>query len=380
MLDGARRAVELADVSDRSSRAEAYRQRARAARGRGPRPDRALGGGCGDGARRRHRRRALSRDACARRVSRSSARSGSGMRPDVICRAEDLPVRRQRVRPRRHPDRAAPFRRHRGAVGEMARVSSRPRRRRRHAVRERAGRGGRAAAATRRTSAPTPRTSGALLEGVGLEVEQVESFEKRHPLEEWLDARAPPTTTRRASAARRPDRGGRVRGHEAGPQGAEGVVAIIVDKETKLVVQGLTGSEGSFHGLRNKRYGTQVVAGVTPGKGGQDVEGIPVFDTVADAVAETGANTTMVFVPARFAAGRDLRGRRRRHRDRHLHRRGAARARDAPDLHLHPAEGRDDARPELPGRALAGQGERWDHPGRDLHRGLEQASSRARAR
>src|SRR6187402_1396798 len=79
-------------------------------------------------------------------------------------------------------------------------------------------------------------------------------------------------------------------------------MAIIVDEDTKLVVQGLTGSEGSFHGLRNKRYGTQVVAGVTPGKGGQDVEGIPVFDTVADAVAETGANTTMVFVPARFAA------------------------------------------------------------------------------
>jgi len=78
-------------------------------------------------------------------------------------------------------------------------------------------------------------------------------------------------------------------------------VAIIVDKDTKLVVQGLTGSEGSFHGLRNKRYGTQVVAGVTPGKGGQDVEGIPIYDTVAGAVADTGANTTMVFVPARFA-------------------------------------------------------------------------------
>ena len=79
-------------------------------------------------------------------------------------------------------------------------------------------------------------------------------------------------------------------------------MAIIVDKSTKLVVQGLTGSEGSFHGLRNRRYGTQVVAGVTPGKGGQDVEGVPVFDTVVDAVRETGANTTMVFVPARFAA------------------------------------------------------------------------------
>jgi succinyl-CoA synthetase alpha subunit len=84
-------------------------------------------------------------------------------------------------------------------------------------------------------------------------------------------------------------------------EGGAGVVAIVVDRETRLVVQGLTGSEGRFHGTRNKAYGTQVVAGVTPGKGGQDVEGIPVFDTVADAVAETGANTSMVFVPARFA-------------------------------------------------------------------------------
>jgi succinyl-CoA synthetase alpha subunit len=78
-------------------------------------------------------------------------------------------------------------------------------------------------------------------------------------------------------------------------------MAIIVDRDTRLVVQGLTGREGSFHGLRNRGYGTQVVAGVTPGKGGGDVDGVPVFDTVADAVRETGANTTMVFVPARFA-------------------------------------------------------------------------------
>ena len=78
-------------------------------------------------------------------------------------------------------------------------------------------------------------------------------------------------------------------------------MAIIVDRSTRLVVQGLTGSEGSFHGLRNRGYGTQVVAGVTPGKGGQDVEGIPVFDTVEEAVAQTGANASMVFVPARFA-------------------------------------------------------------------------------
>ena len=78
-------------------------------------------------------------------------------------------------------------------------------------------------------------------------------------------------------------------------------MAIVVDKDTRLVVQGATGREGSFHTLRNRAYGTQVVAGVTPGKGGTDLEGIPIFDTVADAVAETGANTTMVFVPARFA-------------------------------------------------------------------------------
>jgi succinyl-CoA synthetase alpha subunit len=79
-------------------------------------------------------------------------------------------------------------------------------------------------------------------------------------------------------------------------------VAIIVDNDTRLVVQGLTGSEGRFHGLRNKAYGTNVVAGVTPGKGGQDVEGIPIFDTVANAVTEAGANTSLIFVPARFAS------------------------------------------------------------------------------
>jgi len=79
-------------------------------------------------------------------------------------------------------------------------------------------------------------------------------------------------------------------------------VAIVVDTATRLVVQGLTGSEGRFHGLRNRSHGTQVVAGVTPGKGGQDVEGIPVYDTVAEAVAERDANTAMVFVPAPFAA------------------------------------------------------------------------------
>jgi succinyl-CoA synthetase alpha subunit len=79
-------------------------------------------------------------------------------------------------------------------------------------------------------------------------------------------------------------------------------MAIIVDGSTRLVVQGITGREGTFHALRNKAYGTNVVAGVTPGKGGESVDGIPVFDSVRAAVGETKPNTAMVFVPARFAA------------------------------------------------------------------------------
>jgi succinyl-CoA synthetase alpha subunit len=79
-------------------------------------------------------------------------------------------------------------------------------------------------------------------------------------------------------------------------------VAILIDEQTRLVVQGITGKEGSFHALRNRAYGTNVVAGVTPGKSGQDVEGVPVFDTVAEAVNETEANAALTFVPPRFAA------------------------------------------------------------------------------
>jgi succinyl-CoA synthetase alpha subunit len=79
-------------------------------------------------------------------------------------------------------------------------------------------------------------------------------------------------------------------------------MAILIDQDTRLVVQGLTGKEGQFHSLRNRAYGTQVVAGVTPGKGDTSVEGIPVFETVAEAVEATEANTALVFVPARFAA------------------------------------------------------------------------------
>ena len=79
-------------------------------------------------------------------------------------------------------------------------------------------------------------------------------------------------------------------------------MAIIIDESTRVVVQGLTGREGRFHALRNRDYGTKIVAGVTPGKGGSDVEGIPIFDTVLDAVEETGANASVIFVPARFTA------------------------------------------------------------------------------
>jgi succinyl-CoA synthetase alpha subunit len=79
-------------------------------------------------------------------------------------------------------------------------------------------------------------------------------------------------------------------------------MAILVDASARVVVSGLTGREGTFHALRNRAYGTKVVAGVTPGKGGRDVEGIPVFETIAEAVDETGANTSLIFVPPRFAA------------------------------------------------------------------------------
>jgi succinyl-CoA synthetase alpha subunit len=80
-------------------------------------------------------------------------------------------------------------------------------------------------------------------------------------------------------------------------------MSIFVDETTRVVVQGLTGSQGRFHGLRNRAYGTLVVAGVTPGKGGQDVEGIPVFDTVAEAVEATGATASFIAVPPRAAPG-----------------------------------------------------------------------------
>jgi succinyl-CoA synthetase alpha subunit len=78
-------------------------------------------------------------------------------------------------------------------------------------------------------------------------------------------------------------------------------MSVLIDKDTKVIVQGITGRDGSFHAAKMKEYGTHVVGGTSPGKGGQEVDGIPVFNTVKDAVAATGANTSIIFVPAPFA-------------------------------------------------------------------------------
>ena len=79
------------------------------------------------------------------------------------------------------------------------------------------------------------------------------------------------------------------------------IMSVLIDKDTKVIVQGITGRDGSFHAVKMKKYGTQVVGGTSPGKGGQQVDGIPVFNTVKEAVAATGANTSIIFVPAPFA-------------------------------------------------------------------------------
>jgi succinyl-CoA synthetase alpha subunit len=85
-------------------------------------------------------------------------------------------------------------------------------------------------------------------------------------------------------------------------------LAVLAGRETRLLVQGITGREGTFHTRQALAYGTQVVAGVTPGKGGQQVEGVPVFDTVEQAVRETGADASMIFVPPAFAADAIMEG------------------------------------------------------------------------
>src|SRR4051794_35870505 len=78
-------------------------------------------------------------------------------------------------------------------------------------------------------------------------------------------------------------------------------MSVLVDKNTRLIVQGITGKEGTFHMLQMRDYGTNVVGGVTPGKGGTTHEGVPVFNTVEDAVRKTGANASVIYVPPPFA-------------------------------------------------------------------------------
>ena len=77
-------------------------------------------------------------------------------------------------------------------------------------------------------------------------------------------------------------------------------MSILIDENTRLIVQGITGREGSYHTEQMLKYGTKVVGGVTPGKGGQEVHGVPVFNSVREALAATGADATVIFVPAKF--------------------------------------------------------------------------------
>ncbi len=154
-------------------------------------------------------------------------------------------------------------------------------------------------------------------------------------------------------------------------------MSVLIDEGTRLCVAGITGREGSFHTLNNRSYGTNVVGGVTPGKGGQDVEGIPVFDSWEQAVAEVQPNTAMIFVPPRFAADAILEAAAAgvelviaitegipAHDELRVYNTIAARlSGHAPD------------RPQLPRHPLARQGQRGHHPGlllrgRQRRRGL----------
>ena len=149
-------------------------------------------------------------------------------------------------------------------------------------------------------------------------------------------------------------------------------MAILVDSGTSSCVSGITGREGTFHSLRNRDYGTYVVAGVTPGKGGQDVEGVPVFDTFHAAVSETGANTAMIFVPPRFAADSILEA-----EDAGVELIIAITegipAHDELRVYNHLAPAHSPDRPELPGDPVAREGERRDHPRAVLQGGQRRA-------
>src|SRR5581483_2903368 len=257
-----------------------------------------------DRARRRHRRRPRRATAARGRRDRRHGRPGAGLAGGLDRACRGPAVRRRELRRGRLPGRRPPLpRRARGGQGDGARREA-PRRDLRQHVRQRDLRGGRPHAR------PEPRAQ--LLRARVAQLlragrprgrrRALHAASSRDPAVARPDADTARRAAARAGAAGRPDQGRLDGPADARHQGRQALMAIIVDSDTRLVVQGLTGSEGRFHGLRNRAYGTNVVAGVTPGKGGQDVDGIPVFDTVADAVAKAGANTTLIFVPARFAA------------------------------------------------------------------------------
>ena len=245
----------------------------------------------------------------ARRLREAGAKvvtvdAAPGMEPDVIAPADHLPFADAsfdavacRIAAHHFPDALA-------AVKEMARVA-----RDRVVICDNTFTSESAEEADRLRDPSHVRNYGvpewhSFFELAGLEVADEAVMVRDTDFEDWLDRtetprRRPPA---RARAARQPHPRRPARAADRRPQGSRRpLVAIIVDNDTRLVVAGLTGSEGRFHGLRNRAYGTNLVAGVTPGKGGQDVEGVPVFDTVAEAVDEAGANTSLIFVPARFA-------------------------------------------------------------------------------
>ena len=141
-------------------------------------------------------------------------------------------------------------------------------------------------------------------------------------------------------------------------------MSILVGSETRLVVQGITGREGEFHSRAMLEYGTPLVAGVTPGKGGQmTLDGrVPVFDTMAEAVAQTGANASCIFVPGRLRARRHARGGGRGRGAGDLHHRGCAGAGHAARLPRAEGARRAADRAELPGRHHGRRGQGGDHP------------------
>ena len=140
-------------------------------------------------------------------------------------------------------------------------------------------------------------------------------------------------------------------------------MAVLIDERTRLVVQGLTGREGAFHARQAIEYGTNVVGGVTPGKGGTTHEGLPVFDTVAHAVRETGADASVIFVPPAVAADAIMGGGGRGGRPRGLHHRGHPHPRHDAGAGVHRGTGLPARRAELPRAHLAGRAKAGIIPG-----------------